>query len=160
MEWYVIVTLAILLIVISSRFRVFALFACVSLFFMGSIYYLHSQYAEMRSKELIPIRDIEIRDIGLNTTPFHNYKIRGRISNNSPDHTLHRVSLRVFMEDCAEDESEETDCELIGDTVDVFVHAPPQQIRDFEEYVYFFGSKSKPTDKLNLRYVILHIHGE
>jgi hypothetical protein len=160
MEWYLIVTLAILLLVISSRFRVFALFACISLFFLGSVYYLHSQYAEIRSKELISIRDIEIHDIGLQSTPFHNFKIRGRISNKSPDHTLDRVSLRVFMEDCAEEESEDTDCELIGDSVDVFVHAPPQQIRDFEEYVYFFGSKSKPVDKLNLRYIILHTHGE
>jgi hypothetical protein len=81
MEWCVIVALVILLLIISSRFRVFALFACLSLFFMGSVYYLHSQYVEIRSKILIPIHDIEIRDIALNTTPFNNYKIMGRINN-------------------------------------------------------------------------------
>lgn len=160
MEWYVIVALVILLLIISSRFRVFALFACLSLFFMGSVYYLHSQYVEIRTKILIPIHDIEIRDIALNTTPFNNYKIIGRINNKSPDYTLDRVSLRIFMEDCIETESEDTDCEFIGDTMDVFVHAPPQQIREFEEYVYFFGSKTKPTGKLKYRYIILHTHGE
>jgi hypothetical protein len=160
MEWYVIVALVILLLIISSRFRVFALFACLSLFVMGSAFYLHSQYVELRSKKLISIHDIEIRDIALNTTSYNNYEIMGQINNKSPDYTLNRVSLRIFMEDCVETESEDTDCEFIGDTLDVFVHAPPQQIRDFEEYVYFIGSKTKPTGKLKWRYIILHTHGE
>ena len=161
MEWYVIVTLVLLLLIISSRFRVFALFACLSLFVMGSAYYLHSQYIEIKSKKLIPISEIEIRDVALNSTSYKNCKLRGRIDNKSPDYTLKRVSLRIFMVDCKDAESEYADCEVIGDTLeDVYVNAPPQQIRDFEEYVYFFGSKTKPTGKPNWHYLILHTHGE
>lgn len=161
MEWYVIVALVILLLIISSRFRVFALVACLSLSILGSIYYLHSQYKEIRSKRLIPIQDIEIRDIALNSTPFGNYKIIGLINNRSADYTLRRVSLRIFMEDCVRDDSGDTDCEVIGDRVEeVFVNAPPQQIRDFEQYVYFFGRKPTLPSTLNWHYVILNTHGE
>jgi hypothetical protein len=161
MEWYVIVALVIILLIISSRVRVLALLACSSLIVMGSAYYFYSQYVEISSKKLIPISDIEIRDIALNLTSYNNYKIMGRINNKSPDYTLTRVSLRIFMEDCAETETKDTDCKVIGDTLeDVYVYAPPQQTRDFNEYVYFFGSKTKPTGKLNWHYIVLHTHGE
>jgi hypothetical protein len=161
MEWYVIVALVIILLIISSRVRVLALLACSSLIVMGSAYYFYSQYVEISSKKLIPISDIEIRDMALNLTSYNNYKITGRINNKSPDYTLNRVSLRIFLEDCAETETKDTDCKVINDTLeDVYVYAPPQQTRDFNEYVYFFGSKTKPTGKLNWHYIILHTHGE
>jgi len=161
MDWYVIVALVIVLLIISPRFCVFALLACSSLIVMGSAYYFYSQYVEISSKTLIPISDVEIRDIALNLTPYNNYKIMGRINNKSPDYTLNRVSLRIFMEDCAENETEDTECKVIDDTLaDVYVYASPKQTRDFNEYVYFFGSKTKPVGKLNWHYIILHTHGE
>ena len=161
MVWYVLATAAVLLLMVSPRFRVLALFVCLILSIIAGAYSLHCQYRETRSKKLIPVHDIEIRDAALKSTPFGNYKIIGRISNNSADYTLNRVSLRIVMEDCVEDESGDTDCEVIGDaSEDLYVNAPPQHTREFEQYVYFFGNKPKTPDKLNWHYIVLHTHGE
>ena len=162
MEWYAIAAAVIVLLIVSPRFRYIALFACLAFSAIGGGYYLHSQYQEIRSKKRIPIHDIKIEHMDLQATSFGNYRIIGRIDNNSADYTLNSVSLRIFLEDCVQDESGEPDCEVIGEaTEDVHVNSPPQQTREFEQYVYFFGSIPKtPPDKPDWHYVILHTHGE
>jgi hypothetical protein len=61
---------------------------------------------------------------------------------------------------CQQDDLGDAECEIIDSALeDVYANAPPQQTRDFKQYVYLFGAKPRQPDKLNWQYIVSHTYG-
>jgi len=124
------------LLVVSPRFRVYALIAL--LLAGGAIWWvIRSREEEARIEAtLIKPSEVEITDATLWDT-YGSHKIVGTVRNLSDRHLLASFSLHITAFDCPNDAITQ-DCNAIGDeTVSVHANVPPGQVRKFDESVYF-----------------------
>jgi len=98
---------------------------------------LYREYAaEVQSKTLIAVSEVELRDMGVITRTGIKY-IRGSVKNLSASHALKNFTLRVRAHDCP-GEKLDAACEIVGEsTEDVKVEVPAGQVRAVDRTVRF-----------------------
>lgn len=158
MAWLLGIVILILLVV-STGFRKFALSLVALAAVVGGFFYLQSEHEESRSLSRISISELVFENVTLK--PYSgSYKLSGRIKNNSAKHTLKQVNLVVTTQDCS-GETRSPNCITIGErNEDLFLSVPPGQARDFEESVYFSGGPLNPKGHLEWNYSVSQIRGE
>ena len=148
------------LLIASPRFRRVAAVALgvvvvAVLLFIG---WIHQNEAEQEHKRELAKSYIKSEQIQLvdPRVSFSNYdgrpeRISGRIRNDS-GYPLERLELRLIFQDCIP----KGGCETVGDDkVELSTRVPPQQSRDFEEYI--LGSALSPKGHVEWSYQIVSV---
>jgi len=136
--------IVLILIVVSSGFRKFALWGVGILVLVVVIYYYDTQAKHEASHQIISHNEIRLDNV-----VWGQYNdLAGRVTNNSK-YTLDGLTLKMTAQDCNGD-----NCVTIGEA-EPYISATvlPGQARDFASHV-FFNSPIKPTGKLQWFFVI------
>lgn len=150
MPWLV-AALVLGLLVVFAGFRKFAAAAVVAAALLGALLYAQNRYEDRRSLSRIATTELGFEDVNLKPV-YGNYRLAGRIKNNSSQFTLREVWLVITMQDCAGEGAGQR-CVTIGESKDkLYLAIPPGQARDFEEPVYFTGGALRPKGKLEWAY--------
>ena len=82
------------------------------------------------SKTRIAPSEVEFADMRLLRDFGSNYKLEGRVRNQSPKYTLSHVELRITFEDCTNEDA----CDIVyqANESPFLISVPPGQVRDFE----------------------------
>lgn len=119
----------------------------------------YDHWADERAMAMIPLADVSIESADLKPLAGGVYELVGRVQNNSKEHVLTRVAIRIRAEDC--ELASGNDCVTIGETTPwLHTDVPPQQARDIKEKIRF--QTGKPVARGDLRWVIevASTHGE
>jgi hypothetical protein len=156
MAWLIGIVVLVLL-VISPGFRRLAGGLIALALMIGGIFYLKNEQEERQSLTRIKVSELDFESVTLSPN-YSSYKLAGRIKNNSPKHTLKQVTFVVTMQDCA---AQSQNCVTIGENKETtFLTIPPGQARDFQESVYFSGSRLNPKGHMEWQYTVSQIRGE
>ena len=151
--------LVIGLLVVFAGFRKFAAAAVAAVALLGALLYAQNRYEDRRSLLRIASRELGFEDVNLKPV-YGNYRLAGRVKNNSPAYTLREVWLVITMQDCA-GEGPARQCLTIGESKEkLYLAIPPGQARDFEEPVYFTGGSLKPKGRLEWSYGVTAIRAD
>jgi hypothetical protein len=153
MVWLFAIVVAVLL-VFSAGFRKLALWltalAAVGIAIVQFNYKQESAAALTR----IPVSQLALEGVTLDTGGNYGYSLSGRIRNNSPTFTLTLVRLLLTFQDCPANSSSST-CLTIGEeAVSAYVDIPPGQARDFKESVVFHGPNPTPKGRMVWSYSV------
>ncbi|NMG42866.1 hypothetical protein GPA22_03830 [Aromatoleum toluvorans] len=158
MAWLLGIAVLVLLVV-SSGFRKFALGLVALTVAGGGLLYIQSELEQSRSLSRIAISELAFENVALKPE-YSGYKLSGRIMNNSTNYTLKQVKLVVTMQDCTGATGSQN-CITIGESSEyLYLGIPPVQARDFEEPVYFAGRGLNPKGHLQWSYSVSEIRGE
>ncbi|MBL8497737.1 hypothetical protein ABF87_10180 [Nitrosomonas sp. JL21] len=139
MKWFAIVSVLILLIV-SVRFRKFALSVTMLLVFCGLMVWVYQEYEahQVRNRILPP----ELRLENVSFAPLNNdYEMTGRIFNGSEKHPLNGLQLKLSVKEC--NDHEELNCIIFYETEEyVYIMVPPRQARDFKKVITLYSNQA------------------
>ena len=144
-------------------FRKFFLVGVISvvLLITGFIIYStnESNYREKVSKSLISISQVQLDNLTLNQQ-YGSYQLSGEVKNNSSEHNLSDVYLKVTAYDCPE-ASITSSCTTIGedDSVDISVNVPPNQVRAIDKDYVYLDSMPKAKGTFLWSYTITGTRG-
>jgi len=119
------------------RWGMLATIAIISI----SIWLYTEREKELTSQSRLKIKrdELALSDVRLHNDYGNSFTIAGKIKNLSHNHTLKKFGIRVELFDCLKKEkAKKQNCEIIGqDAETVYVSIPPNQVRQFDEYLHF-----------------------
>jgi len=103
------------------------------------LYLEYDKRLTAQSRLKIKKDELTLSDVRLFNDYGSSYTIVGKIKNLSQTHTLKKFGIRVEAFDCPKKKKHKKQkCEVIGqDTETVYVSIPPNQVRKFDEHLYF-----------------------
>ena len=145
MLWVLGIGIVLWLAVASAGFRRFlvisigVLLVCVVVLFLWLQQQERSATSQRAAaKLLIPAANIDLIDLRMGTGG-PSVTLEGRVRNRDSSHTLTGLELHLKVLECSQPGS----CDTVGDeTENISVDVPPQQVREFNQYVYFSGLRS------------------
>ena len=147
MLWLVAIVVTVLL-VLSAGFRKLALWLVVLA--VAGIAIVHFNYKSESAAALtrIPVSQLSLEGLSLDTSGSYGYSLSGRIKNNSPTSTLTQARLLVTFQDCTV-EASTSGCLTIGEeSLTAYVNVPPGQARDFKQSIVFQGVTPRAKGRL------------
>lgn len=140
MKWFAIVSVLILLIV-SVRFRKFALSVAMLLIFCGLMVWVYQEYETHQVRNRILPTELRLENVSF--MPLNNdYEITGRIINGSEKYPLNGVQLKINVKECAK-EDDDLNCIIFYETSEyIYIMVPPRQARDFKKVITLYSNQA------------------
>jgi hypothetical protein len=153
MKWFAIVSVIILLIV-SVRFRKFALSVAMILAFSGLMVWLYQEYEIHQVRNKILPSELRLENVAF--MPLNNdYEVTGRIINGSEKYPLNGMQLKISVKECADD-NVDLNCIKFYETEEyIYITVPPKQARDFKKIITLYSNQAI-RGKLIWNYTILY----
>lgn len=152
MEW-VVGFFAVLLIVFSRRFRIFAIGA-VAVF--GSYYFaqnLWDKHELAESRERVTLNELRLENVALRPISGRLWTLSGRAHNLSKDFDISKIEMTITIRDCASEE-----CPIIGQQSEgIYQDIPAGQARDFDKQITILGVNSDEPDALKWEHAINYV---
>lgn len=152
MEW-VVGFFAVLLIVFSRRFRIFAIGA-VAVF--GSYYFAQSlwdKHERAEARERVTLSEFRIDKALLHSSPDTLWRLTGRAYNLSKDFDIKQFEVTISIRDCADKE-----CTIIAQSNEVvYQDIPANQARDLNELVSIEGVSPDAMKTMDWDYTVNYI---
>lgn len=140
MKWFAIVSVLILLIV-SVRFRKFALSVALLLGLCGLIIWGYQEYEAHQVRNRILPAELTLRNVSF--SPLNNdYEMTGRIINGSEKYPLNGLQLKISVKECAKDD-DDLNCIIFYETEEyLYIMVPPKQARDFKKLITLYSNQA------------------
>lgn len=139
MKWFAIVSVLILLIV-SVRFRKFALSLVMLLVFCGLMVWIYQEYETHQVRNRILPAELRLENVSF--APFNNdYEMTGRIINGSEKYPLNGLQLKISVKEC--NDHEDLNCIIFYETEEyIYILVPPKQARDFKKVITLYSNQA------------------
>lgn len=136
MKWLLIVVFLALLAV-SAGFRKFAgalvLFCAIG----GILIWQYQVYEENQSRKNIMPSELTFENVTLESLN-ENYRLTGRIINNSDKYDVRGVQIKLTVSDCKIDDN--NNCIIISEADEyIYVDIPSKQARDFRRNIFLYS---------------------
>lgn len=154
-KWILVITI-LALIVLSSRFRRFAVIFILIASILGISLWQYQEYERNKSKSSIlpselTLQNMEFKPLDKN----HEFQMTGLIINNSEKYTLKSITLTVTTQECNTDR---TNCLTVSEQQEnVYITVPPHQARYFKKDIYLYSNQDVKNDLIwghSIRYAI------
>ncbi len=128
----------IILLVVSVRFRTLAGYFVVIFIVGGSLFWGFQEYENTKSRSKISPAEVVLRNISFESVN-NNFLMSGRIVNNSENHTLSGLQLKIDVKDCTN--NEDVHCTVFAEKEEyIYLTIPPGQARDFRKEIYLYSN--------------------
>lgn len=154
-KWILGITI-LALILLSPRFRRFAVIFILIASILGVSLWQYQEYERNKSKSSIlpselTLQNMEFKPLGTD----HEFQMTGRIINNSEKHTLKSIILIVTTQEC---NIEQTDCLIVSEQQEnLYITVPPHQARYFKKDIYLYSNQNIKNNLIwghSIRYAI------
>jgi len=159
MAWAIGTFAVVILVAFAAGYRKVAVSLLAVSLAIGALLYVQHREQEQAAFTRVPSSELTFENVTF--TPYvGNYKIAGRIKNNSARFSVRQIDLVVTAKDCAPGAPEQQ-CTIIGESNEILnLNIPPGEAQDFEEAVRFYGSKPKIKGSLEWSYAVSRIRAE
>ena len=136
MKWLLIIVFLVLLAV-SAGFTKLAGTLVLFCVIGGILIWQYQVHEEKQSRKNILPAELTFEDLSLESFN-ENYKLTGRIFNNSDKYGVRGIQIKITVSDCKIDKSDE--CVIITEA-DEYIYAdiPPKQARDFRKNILLYS---------------------
>ena len=140
MKWFAIVIVLILLIV-SVRFRKFALSLAMLLVFCGLMIWVYQEYETHQVRNRIPPSELRLENVSF--APLNNdYEMTGRMINGSEKYPLNGLQIKISVKECNNDH-DDLNCIIFYETEEyIYIMVPPRQARDFKKVITLYSNQA------------------
>lgn len=158
MKWFLGI-LILILIVVSARFRKFAITLALVGITIGLLAWQYQEYGKSRVKDRIHPSELTLENISFRQIEdSFDYEMTGRIFNNSEKYVMNGLFLNLSAKECKD--SAENGCVIVSEQKEnVYITVPPGQARDFKKNIYLY-SNQKINNHLIWNYSIQHVISE
>ncbi len=158
MHWVLLGIIAVALLFASARYPKFAFGTLAALLGLGIALYFLSLDEVRQGQQRITVDQVLLSHVEMTRGYAGSYNFSGRLTNQSADHALREVEIRVVMSDCPPQAADAADeCVIIGETVKrIAREVPPGQARDFRESVFF--SAAHPKGDVRWQHAVIATH--
>ena len=142
---------------ISKRVIRWSIIICLIIGGLIIYIWVHSYIQNMRfeaSKHLFSPNDITFEQVSLDRNNPSSFRLSGKIHNHSNRFDLLEAKLRLIIQDCSKPA-----CIKLGETtLGLYTRVPNQEIRSFDQGVYFEGIPAL-RNRFNFIYEIEYLRG-
>ena len=152
MKLFAIVSVLILLIV-SVRFRQFALSVAMLLVFCGLMVWVYQEYETHQIRNRILPSELRLENVSFESLN-NDYELTGRVINDSEKYRLNGLQLKISVQKC--DDHEHRNCIIFYETEEyIYIMVPPRQARDFRKVITLYSNQAL-TGRLVWNYSIIY----
>ncbi|MCE7913537.1 MAG: hypothetical protein DYH15_02410 [Nitrosomonas sp. PRO4] len=158
MKWFLGI-LILILIVVSARFRKFAITLALVGISIGLMAWQYQEYDKGRVKDRIHPSELALENISFKQIEdSFDYEMTGRIFNHSEKYVLNGLLLNLSAKECKD--FTESGCVIVSEQKEnVYITVPPGQARDFRKNIYLY-SNQKTNNHLIWNYSIQYAISE
>ena len=139
MKLFAIVSVLILLIV-SVRFRQFALSVAMLLVFCGLMVWVYQEYETHQIRNRILPSELRLENVSFESLN-NDYELTGRVNNDSEKYRLNGLQLKISVQEC--DDHEHHNCITFYETEEyIYIMVPPRQARDFRKVITLYSNQA------------------
>lgn len=154
-KWILGITI-LALIVLSPRFRRFAVIFILIASILGISLWQYQGYERNKSKSSILPSELTLQNMEFKPLDTdHEFQMTGRIINNSEEHTLKSIILTVTTQ---EFNADQTDCLIVSEQQEnLYITVPPHQARYFKKDIYLYSNQNIKNDLIwghSIRYAV------
>lgn len=145
------------LVVVSPRFRKFAVVFVVIASVIGVALWQYQEYERNKSKSSIHPSELILQNMEFKPLDTdYEFEMTGRVINNSEKYTLKSIVLIVTTQECSD--SAQTDCLIVSEQQEsLYLTVPPHQARYFKKDIYLYSNQNIKKDLVwghSIRYAV------
>ncbi len=130
------------LIIVSPRFRKFALIFLLIASIIGVALWQYQEYERNKSKNSIHPSELVLQNMEFKPLDTdYEFEMSGRIINNSEKYTLKSIVLTITTQECGD--SSQADCLIVSEQQEsLYLTIPPHQARYFKKAIYLYSNQN------------------